>query len=135
MDKTSWLTATYDEMVASVDAFLTAAGYDRRHVIWSLYETVNDGVKEDMSDWVVCYPDWTTCFARGAVEFVSWTFEDEPIVSESYNDPTWGDLLIEAEDSCRMRGAPELDHLFLESCDEIEGDNDGTRRFEMSFGS
>ncbi len=138
MDRTLWTTCGQDGLDAKIDAILRAAGLDKTHVVFSLYETVVDPVRDDMSDWVVRHPAFESVFAEGQVEFVTYRDlgDQEPdlLVSNPYTNPTWADVLIEAERSCRARGAPELDHVYLEAVEE-ESVTNGIRRYELCFGS
>ncbi len=142
-DKTHWLSATYDEMNAKVDGILRAAGFTRTdstspgYVVFSVFETVNDAVKEDLSDWGVRHPDFTSTFAAGKVQFLlGYNEESFPVYSAGYLNPTWADVIVEAEGSCRARGAPELDHVFLEAVEEIIEAVDGeVARYELVWGS
>lgn len=131
-DKTDWRTSAHDTMAAEIDAFLFAAGLTPRHVVFSLYDTVVDSVRDDLSDWMVRHPDWNATFAMGKVQFV--TEGEETTIGGTYTDPTWRDVLIEAERSCRACGAPELDHVFLEAVEPASKVGDVVR-FELVFGS
>lgn len=132
LDKTLWRTSPHDTMAAEIDALLLAANLTPRHVVFSLYDTVVDSVRDDLSDWMVRHPDWDAPFAAGKVQFVD--EGEESTVIGVYTDPTWRDVLIEAERSCRARGAPELDAVFLEAV-EPAGKVGDVARYELVFGS
>ncbi len=150
-DKTNWVTATYDEMVQKVDAVLHSAGFTRPppfpdtpearpapagYVIFSIFETAVDGVREDLRDWIVRHPDFASTFAEGKVQFDLGDDENgQAVLSKGYLNPTWADVLVEAERSCRGRGAPELDHVFLESVEPNGTGADGAAFWELHFGS
>ncbi len=136
LSKKNWLSGSHDQMDDSIAAVLSTAGFKNYHVIFSMYETTSDGSKEDLSDWMVKWPDPTSLFAEGKVQFImSVEDDDNPILGSVLTNPTWGDVLIEAERSCRMRGAPELDHLFLEDIEPDGPRSKGIQRYEMHWGS
>ncbi len=133
--KTQWVTETHNAMDEAIDTILRAAGYVKhQYLCFSMYETVQDPVKDDMSDWVVKRPDFAARFAAGKVQFVSSNYGDDPVLSPVYTNPTWADVVVEGERSCRARGAPQLDHVFLESV-ELEKVVGGVARYAMHFGS
>lgn len=136
LDKTLWVDATYDQMDAAITAILTAAGFTHHHVRFCDYETTMDGVRDDLSDWMVKHPAFDSSFARGKVEFV--LAEDDngdPSLTEARTDPTWADVLVVGEKSCRARGAPELDHVFLESVEPDGPRRRGVQRYVFHWGS
>ncbi len=123
-------------MTETIAATLRAAGFTDHHVTWSIYETTVDGVKPDMSDWMVRHPDFAAPFARGKVEFIlSLDDNGAPALTKGYTDPTWGDVLVAAELSCRARGAPELDHIFLEAVEPEGPRRKGVTTFAFHWGS
>ncbi len=150
IDKTNWLTCTHDELTAKCDAILLAAGFTRSpfpdapearpmpagYVVFSIFETAVDGVREDLGDWIVRHPDFAATFAEGKVQFDLGDDENgHAVLSKGYLNPTWADALVEAERSCRGRGAPELDHVFLEAVEPNGVGADGAAFWELRFGS
>ncbi len=142
LDKTHWVTCPMHELDAKVVAILRAAGLllvDERYlhyVTFSVHETIQDAIKEDMSDWVVRHPDFASTFARGKVRFDLGDDElGNAVLSKVYLDPTWADVLVEAERSCIGRGAPELDHVYLEGAEENGVGADGAAFWTLVFGS
>ncbi len=142
LDKTAWVTSTYDAMEAQVSSILRAAGlgltgqrYDH-YVTFSVFETIQDAVKDDMSDWLVRHPDLTSRFAEGKVQFDLGDDEQgHAVLSKGYLNPTWADVLVEAERSCIGRGAPELDHIFLEGLEREGTGADGAAFWAFRWGS
>jgi hypothetical protein len=135
-DHSLWLTSTYDQLQADVTAVLRTAGYPKHHVRFCLYETVVDPVKFDLSDWEVRRPDFASEFARGKVQFDLGDDENgHAVLSKVYLNPTWADVLIEAENSCRGRGAPELDHVYLEAVEQDGTGAEGQAFYELIWGS
>lgn len=135
-DKTNWIECSDDEMEAKIAATLRAAGLQEYHVRFSMYETTVDGVLPDLSDWMVKHPVFTSLFAEGKCEFV--LAEDDngdPMLVEGHLNPTWSDILVMGEKSCRARGAPELDHIFLEAVEPDGPRRKGVQRFEFIWGS
>ncbi len=136
VDKVSWLTSSHAQMVASIDAILLAAGFTPRTVVFSIYETVIDPRAEDLSDWTVRHPDFASTFAAGKVRFDLGDDElGNAVLSKGYLNPTWADVLVEAERSCRGRGAPDLDHRYLEDIEENGIGADGAVFWTLVFGS
>ncbi len=134
--KTNWIECSDDDMRAKIDATLLAAGFRDRHVVFSMYETTVDPVKPDLSDWMVKHPDFASLFAEGKCEFV--LAEDDngdPMLTEGHENPTWADILVMGEKSCRARGAPELDHVFLEAVEPDGPRRKGVQRYELHWGS
>ncbi len=137
-DRTNWVQCSRDELSEKVAATLRAAGLVEPHFLsFSIYETLVDPQKDDCSDWVVRHPDLNSTFAAGRVQFLlGYDEESFPVYSAGYLNPTWADVLVEAEGSCRARGAPELDHVFLEAVEEIIEVTDGdVARYDLIWGS
>lgn len=134
--KAQWIKASHDAMTATIDATLRAAGLKDRHVIFSIFETTVDGVLPDMSDWMVKHPDFASVFATGKCDFVlAENDEGDPMLTEGHENPTWADILVMGEKSCRARGAPELDHVFLESVEPEGPRRKGIQRYSFCWGS
>lgn len=137
LDKSRWLTSSYDDLKLKVDAILRAAGHEHRYVIFSIFETVTDGVRDDLADWTVRHPDFAAPFAEGKVQFDLGDDENgHAVLSKGYLNPTWADVLVEAERSCAGRATEEgLDHVFLEAV-ELDGTGaEGQSFYALHFGS
>ncbi len=136
IDKTDWIEATHNEMDTQIVSILSAAGLKTHYQRFSMFETITDPVKDDMSDWGIKHPPFDSIFARGKVEFVLTEDDDgNPALTKGYTDPTWSDVIVAAEHSCRARGAPELDHVFLEAVEPLGPRRKGVQRFEFVWGS
>lgn len=135
-DPTLWTHATHDAMSTSIAAILRAAGFTNHYATFSMYETTIDGVKPDLSDWMVKHPTFSSTFARGKAQFIlAVNDDDEPMLVEGHTDPTWADVLVMAEKSCRARGAPELDHIFLEAVEPVGPRRKGCQTYSLEWGS
>ena len=137
LNQSNWITSTHDAMNDQIRAHLKTAGFiEHCYLIFSIFETVNDGVKDDMSDWIIKHPDFAAPFAPGKVQFVlGYDEEEKPVLSEkTYVNPIWGDVLEAGEWSCRARGAPELDHVFMESV-EFHSAADDVTIYSFHWGS
>jgi hypothetical protein len=136
VDKSNWVQCTHDEMDQRIVAILAAAGWGGYFVRFSIYETIKDPVKDDLSDWIVKHPDFAATFARGQCRFILNEDDDgNPGLTLGYENPTWADVLVAAEQSCRARGAPELDHIFLEAVEPVGPRSKGVQMFEFIWGS
>lgn len=128
------VTSTYNVMQAKVAAILRSKCIWKRYLHFSIYDTIEE--LTNMDD-VVVYPDFTSQLAKGKVRF--FTDEDHAThQSDVYTNPTWADVVIEAERSIRHRAlsyvGKQTDHVFLESC-EPNGRKNGIRQFRLHFGS
>ncbi len=134
--KTNWVECNHDTMDSAIDAVLAAAGFKDYSVRFCDYETTVDGVLPDLSDWMVKHPPFDSLFARGKCEFILSEDDDgNPALTKVYDNPTWGDVLVAGELSCRARGAPELDHVFLEAVEPVGPRRKGVQVYEFHWGS
>jgi len=108
-------------------------------VTFSMFETSKTDKGLDSGDWIVDHPDiWSDKpVFSGQVIFYSdyWRIADHQIESEIMTNPRWRDIINE---SGRQLIDPEDQStacLFLEGFNEIDSRSDGTRVFEIIWGS
>ena len=77
---------------------------------------------------MVEYPDFGSVFAMGKVQFSRYNY-----TSQTYTDPTWDNLLYEAELSIHV--TEDTDHIFLEGCELEKLLGNGVARYKMTFGA
>lgn len=106
-----------------------ALGVKEAHVQASFYTTIKDGSQDS---WIVAYKTGPVFMGRYKVEMAKDSFWSgtEDYVGEVLVDPTWEDLVVEAE---RMiRATKDYRHCFLEGVDVDASD---TERLAAADGS
>ena len=107
---------------------------------FSLFETNKEKDKGlDSGDWIVDHPDvWSDKpVFSGQVIFYSdyWRIADHKVESEIFTDPTWADIVNEANRQLIDPEVRDTACLFLEGFNEIDSRSDGTRVIEFCWGS
>jgi len=105
---------------------------------FAMFETnKNDSV--DINNWIVDHPDvWSDePVFQGACVFYSdyWRIADKPVYSEDMPNPRWREIINECARQLIDPSDGSTACLFLEGFYELDSKSDGTRVFEIIWGS
>jgi hypothetical protein len=109
-------------------------------ITFSLFETNQERDKGlDSGDWIVDHPDiWSNepVFEGNCIFYSSyWRISDENVYSEVMPNPRWEEIISEAGRQLIDPNDGSCACLFLEGFRELDPRSDGTRVFELIWGS